>query len=122
MKYPEMIATVASRASIARDEAEAITRATLTTLGERITGDEADDLAAQLPAELQSVLITTPDEAERFGLDEFVERVSERAGMVPDDAEEAIPAVFHTIEDAISPGEFEDVMSQLPDELRALAL
>jgi uncharacterized protein (DUF2267 family) len=121
MKYPEFIAKVAERGALPRDEADAITRATLQTLGERITGGEARDLAAQLPQELQDALASASEEAEPFGLDEFMERVGERAGVAPADARDGINAVFQTIEDAVSFGEFEDVMSQLPEEFAALA-
>lgn len=37
-------------------DAELAIQATLATLGERISGDEAENLAAQLPAELQTQL------------------------------------------------------------------
>jgi uncharacterized protein (DUF2267 family) len=121
MKYSEFIAKVAERGALPRDEADAITRATLQTLGERITGGEARDLAAQLPKELQDALASASEEAEPFGLDEFVRRVSDRARVAPADARDGINAVFQTLEDAISFGEFDDVMAQLPEEFGALA-
>ena len=122
MKYPEFIATVAERArDIPKDEAEAVTRATLQTLGERITGGEARDLAAQLPKDLQPYLESAPEPPEPFGLDEFIRKVSERAGVSPDDARDGVHAVVQTLQDAVTFGEFEDVMSQVPKEFWALA-
>ncbi|GIF06532.1 DUF2267 domain-containing protein [Actinoplanes siamensis] len=121
MKFPEFISKVAERASLPREEADAITRATLRTLGERITGGEARDLAAQLPRELQDSLTSAPEKAEQFDLDEFVRRVAERAQVAPDDARHGVSAVFQTVEEAVSFGEFDDVMAQLPDEFGALA-
>jgi uncharacterized protein (DUF2267 family) len=121
MKYPEFVAKVAKRSVLPRDETDAIIRATLQTLGERITGGEARDLAAQLPKELQDALASAPEEAEPFGLDEFIRRVSERARVAQADARDGITAVFQTLEDAVSFGEFDDVMAQLPDEFGALA-
>ncbi len=51
MKYDEFISQVQRRANLAsREEAERATRATLETLGERLAGGEAKDLAAQLPS------------------------------------------------------------------------
>jgi uncharacterized protein (DUF2267 family) len=122
VNYPEFIATVTERArNIPKDEAEAITRAALQTLGERITGGEARDLAAQLPKELQPYLESAPEPPETFGLDEFVRRVSQRAGVSPDDARDGVYGVMQTLQDAVTFGEFEDVMSQLPKEFWALA-
>jgi uncharacterized protein (DUF2267 family) len=121
MKYPEFIAKVAKHSALPRDEAEAITRATLQALGERITGGEARDLAAQLPHELQDTLESASEEAEPFDLDEFIRRVSKRAAVAPADARDGITAVFQTFQDAVSFGEFDDVMDQLPEEFAALA-
>jgi uncharacterized protein (DUF2267 family) len=121
MKYPELISKVTERSALPRDEADAITRATLQTLGERITGGEARDLAAQLPKELQDDLASASEEAEPFDLEKFIRRVGERARVAPADARIGINAVFQTLEDAVSFGEFEDVMGQLPEEFGALA-
>ncbi|HEV8567055.1 MAG TPA: DUF2267 domain-containing protein [Actinoplanes sp.] len=121
MKYPEFISKVTERSALPRDEADAITRATLQTLGERITGGEARDLAAQLPKELQDDLASASEEAEPFDLEKFIRRVGERARVAPADARIGINAVFQTLEDAVSFGEFEDVMGQLPEEFGALA-
>jgi uncharacterized protein (DUF2267 family) len=41
--------------------------------------------------------------------------------VAPADARDGINAVFQTLEDAISFGEFDDVMAQLPEEFGALA-
>jgi uncharacterized protein (DUF2267 family) len=121
MKYPEFIATVAKRSGLPRAEAEAVTRATLQTLGERITGVEARDLAGQLPKELQDDLGQTTEEAEPFGMDEFVRRVGKRAQAAPLDASDGVAAVFQTAEEAAGYGRFDDVMAQLPEEFGAFA-
>src|SRR4029450_7504959 len=121
MKFPEFISKVPERTALPRDEADAITRATLQTLGERITGGEARDLAAQLPHELQDSLASAPEEAEQFDLDEFIRRVAERAQVAPGDARSGVSAGVEQVEEAVSFGEFDDVMAQLPDEFGALA-
>lgn len=53
MRYEEFISSVAQRTGLFEGDAVALTRATLTTLAERISGDEARDLAARLPFPLQ---------------------------------------------------------------------
>jgi uncharacterized protein (DUF2267 family) len=121
MRYPELIAEVSERSGLPSAEAEAVTRATLQTLGERITGADARGLAAQLPQELRDVLEQAAEEAEPFDLDEFLGRVGKRAEAAPVDASDGIAAVFQTMEDAAGSGEFDDVMSRLPEEFGAWA-
>jgi uncharacterized protein (DUF2267 family) len=120
MDYETFEKTVAIRAGVPPERARALIRATLDTLGERLTRGEAYDLAAQLPGELKEWLNTAEPEAERFGLDEFVSRVSRRAGATPEDARAGARAVFTTLRDAVTSGEFQDVMSQLPQEFSQL--
>jgi uncharacterized protein (DUF2267 family) len=122
MKYVQFIEKVAERtAGASLAQAEAITEATLRTLAERITSGEARDLAAQLPKELQEPLTAGVDEqAEAFGLREFVRRVAERAGVDETLAQEGARAVLLTLRGAVSHGEFDDVMAQLPEEFRQL--
>lgn len=116
MNHDEFISKVAERASVPKGEAERLTRATLMTLAERITGGEARDLADQLPTQLKDALIPSQEPAEAFGLDEFVTRVARRAAVDEAEAKDGVRAVFSTLREAVSPGEFDDVMSQLPKE------
>ena len=120
MQYDEFIGSVAQGAGISREEAERLTVATLQTLAERISGGEAEDLAAQLPEELKPHLTGVPEEAERFDVEVFVHRVAERAGTDPDDALSHVGAVFATLRDAVTSGELDDIAAQLPDGLRDL--
>jgi uncharacterized protein (DUF2267 family) len=120
--YDGFVRAVTARAGISRPEAAVLTRATLQTLGERLTGGEAADLAAQLPKELKEWLAgSAKPTAEAFRLDEFIRRVSERANVPPGEARDGTRAVFLTLRDAVTGGEFRDMMSQLPKEFAELA-
>jgi uncharacterized protein (DUF2267 family) len=88
----------------------------LQTLAERLTGGEADDLASQLPVGLQDTLHKDFEQAEDFGLEEFVQRVGVNAGTDTALAWQGVRAVMATLQDAVSRGELDDVMAQLPDE------
>ena len=99
---------------------ERIEHATLQTLTDRISGGEAQDLAAQLPARLQGDLRPAREEAQAFGVDEFVRRVAERGTSVRTRARTGAAAVLTTVREAVTPGEFDDVLSQLPQEYREL--
>jgi uncharacterized protein (DUF2267 family) len=120
MDYETFEETVANRAGIKCEEATPVIRATLQTLAERITRGEAGDLASQLPKQMKEWLAKDHEQADRFGLDEFVRKVSERAGIAPDEARTDVWAVFRTLHDAVTGGEFRHVMSQLPREFHQL--
>jgi uncharacterized protein (DUF2267 family) len=120
VKYDEFIARVAENVGVSSAEAEKLTRATLETLAERISGGEARDLAAQLPLPLQNPLLPASEEAEGFSFKEFVRRTAERAATDVGVAEIAVDAVLATLRDAVTPGEFDDVLSQLPQDFKRL--
>ena len=81
MKHDEFIGHVQHYARLpSRGDAERATRATLETLGERLAGGEPKDLASQLPPEIGLHLLRYAGMGERFSLDEFYKRVSEREG------------------------------------------
>jgi uncharacterized protein (DUF2267 family) len=120
MKYVQFIEKVSERMGGSLGQAEAVTQATLLTLAERITGGEARDLAAQLPKELQGPLDKKREPAEAFDVNEFIRRVSTRAGTDLDTAGRGARSVFQTLNAAVTTGEFEDVLSQLPKQFREL--
>jgi uncharacterized protein (DUF2267 family) len=120
VQHDEFIRSVAQGAGIPWEDAERVTAATLQTLAERITGGEAEDLAAQLPQELKPHLTGVMEEAEPFGVDIFVARVADRAGTDTDQAFAHVGAVFATLREAVTSGELDDIASQLPDGLRDL--
>jgi uncharacterized protein (DUF2267 family) len=120
MDYETFTRTAADRAGLPVDTVERVGHAALRTLADRISGGEAQDLASQLPARLQADLRPAHEEAEAFGVDEFVRRVAERCDVGPEEARTGTVAVLTTVREAVSPGEFDDVVSQLPQEYREL--
>ena len=120
MKYDEFIESVRRRTGLPREAAEKLTHATLQVLAERISGGEARDLAAQLPMPLQDALLPASEEAEGFSFKEFVRRTAERAATDAGVAEIAVDAMLATLRDAVTPGEFDDVLSQLPQDFKRL--
>jgi uncharacterized protein (DUF2267 family) len=112
----EFIDSVARRSGTAPAQAETLTRATLQTLSERLTGGEAREIATQLPREFRDDLYQAPEPAEPFGLAEFIQRVSARAGVDSSGADRSVLAVFKTICKDITSDEFHDIMAQLPEE------
>ncbi|SCL33009.1 Uncharacterized conserved protein, DUF2267 family [Micromonospora rhizosphaerae] len=116
MNGSEFVDSVARHSGIPQAQADALTRATLQTLAERLTAGEARDLGEQLPRELRDDLCQAQGGAEPFGLAEFLQRVSSRAGVDAALADKSVPAVFKTICKEVTSDEFDDMMAQLPEE------
>ncbi len=122
MQAPEFLKRVQDYGQITtEEEALRATSATLTTLGERLSSDEVRDLFAQLPNEIvQSCLSIEMQGSEEFSVDEFVQRVSARAHVDSATAHRYTRAVLSTMQEAISSGELEDILAQLPREFNSL--
>ncbi|MEA5577927.1 DUF2267 domain-containing protein [Anabaena sp. UHCC 0451] len=108
MEYTEFITHVQSLAqSNSREEAEIATRATLETLKELIPGDEAQEIAGEIPSELSECLhkIDT-DTSESFHLQEFIERTSQKENIEPTTTAMHVRAVFAVLQNAVTPEKF----------------
>lgn len=117
MDYSELLSRIEDQAGLDTEGAEQALAATLTTLAERISEEEAADLASQLPGEVKAQLTGAGGDGEVFAADEFLRRVAEREGGVPsDEARAHAEAVLTTLREAIGGGEFEDILLQLPDD------
>jgi uncharacterized protein (DUF2267 family) len=100
--------------------AEALTRATLEVLAQRISGGEARDLAVQLPSPFEDWLRPEHEHAEPFDLEVFIQRVADRAFVDFDAARAGVRAVFQTLREAVTGNEFKDLLAQLPREYTTL--
>ncbi len=60
------------------------------------------------------------EEAEDLSLEEFYQRVAEREGVDIETAREDASAVMRVLGLAVTPGELDDVMAQLPAEFNTL--
>ena len=122
MQYQEFVDRVRQRAGLASfAEAEAATQATLTTLGEYLTGGEGLDLAAQLPQGLAELLRRQPPERSMiFSLNDFLQRVGEEERVGIEEASAHARAVMGVLEEAVTKGEMDDVRRQFPSEFDPL--
>ncbi|MFJ8075072.1 DUF2267 domain-containing protein [Streptomyces sp. NPDC096176] len=116
MKYDEFLARVRERGEYGSpDEAAKVTTDVLDVLAQRISPGEVKDLASQLPGPLGRHLAdATPQQAESFGIQEFYRRVAQRTGARPRTAEWDAGAVLSTVADAVTGGELNQILSQLP--------
>lgn len=120
MRHATFIRTIEQAAGIVPEEAERAARATLATLGERITGGEAEDVARFLPRELRPILESASALAEPFDMEEFVRRVARREGVDEATARLHARAVFVALGRAVAPGELGDMAAQLPKDFDEL--
>ena len=122
MKYEEFIAQVRRRADLASsEEAERATQATLETLAGRLRGNEAAQLAAQLPDEIGVYL--QPYYAgigDSYPLEDFFYRISQREGVAIEEATYHARVVCALLAEVVSVGEIDDVRAQLPPDFARL--
>jgi uncharacterized protein (DUF2267 family) len=120
MQYDAFVGEVQNRARLSsRGDAVRAIQATLETLAERISAGEASDLAAELPPELGTFL-TDVEATERFPVDDFFLRVAAKETADLPDAVHHARAVMEVLLESVTPGEMDDIRSQLPDDFGPL--
>lgn len=134
MQYQEFVGKVNERIRARYPgETEYAIKATLATLGEHLTGREAEDLRARLPVELEAQLASGnyAEAAKDFSPAEFHRRVAERGGLplaedggghARDTTQASAQAVLAVLSEAVGNVEFfADVPSRLPRETAPLS-
>jgi uncharacterized protein (DUF2267 family) len=105
-----------------REEAKRATAAVFHALRDRLTAEEADQVAAQLPTELKAVWFAGECYGRRplkLDRDEFYRRVMTEARLRSvREARWMTLAVFAALKQQLSPGEADDVLAQLPRDLK----
>jgi uncharacterized protein (DUF2267 family) len=119
-RYERFVTTIEQLTGLPWIRAERAARATMETLGERITGEQARMLAEDLPVELRMWLLADGEEAQRFDVKEFLRRVAEREEVDFPTAEEHVKAVFVALARLVRSDEMAKLAGQLPQEYRKL--
>ncbi|WP_019545017.1 DUF2267 domain-containing protein [Streptomyces sulphureus] len=124
MQHDAFIGQVQARAGLSsRGEAEAVTRATLETLAERIQATQAENLADQLPHEIGEHLRRVayaqdePVTGARMDRREFFDRVAQRSGLDPSKAIHAARCVVEVVDEATSGDVLGKIRQSLDEEL-----
>ncbi|SEL95333.1 CBS domain-containing protein [Stigmatella aurantiaca] len=107
-----------------RKLAEQAIQAVLCVMERRLMSDESRHMEAQLPRKVVALVKRCSEHQdlpyEKFGREEFLHRVTAHLGISADEAERISCAVLSTVREHLTPGEAEDVLGQLPFELRTL--
>jgi uncharacterized protein (DUF2267 family) len=121
MHHDEFVGQLQHRVHLAsRGEAEAAIRATLETLADRILQATAHHLADQLPPEIGEAL--RHGIMERFGVDDFIERIAAREKVTVSTAAFHARLVLSLITEVVSYGIMLKVRRELPEEFGTLFL
>jgi uncharacterized protein (DUF2267 family) len=119
--YDEFIDRVAERVGVSRKHAAKLTEATLKVLADRISGGQALDLAAMLPEQLARHLRKPHQkQPKKYGFDEFVGKVHQRASVPGQEVRPGIRAVMLTLREVVGEKEFRDALAQLPGQFLVL--
>ncbi|NTX05942.1 DUF2267 domain-containing protein [Myxococcus sp. CA051A] len=122
--YTLFLRDLEAKAGVDRPLAERAAESVLCTLEQRLMGQEVEHLEAQLPQKVRDLLQRCPRHEglppRKFKMLEFLQMVSDDLDTTPNEAERLTRAVFATVRAHISEGEAEDVIGQLPADLRAL--
>jgi uncharacterized protein (DUF2267 family) len=102
------------------EKAEAVARATLNTLGERLSDEQARELSADLPEPLRAWLMVSEGRSTPFDVDEFIRRVANRTGTDEETAEREARAVLTALARVLREQEFDRLREQLPAEYSRL--
>ncbi|PZG02485.1 DUF2267 domain-containing protein [Micromonospora deserti] len=124
MRHHEFVGQVQARARLSDiGEATSAIRGTLQTLAERVPEGLAENLAAELPQEIGEYLrqnAQSSGDGVRFGRDEFVARMADRAGMDRPQAAYAARVVFEVMGEATQGRIMDRLQAALPAELDVL--
>lgn len=123
--YAAFIKHLCERGGMSPSVAEQAAISVLCALEQRIFGEEANELEAQLPRKLTELLQRCERHESgappvKFGREEMLRMVGAELGLNPDAVEPVVRAVLDALRDQISDGEVEDVMKELPADLRDL--
>jgi uncharacterized protein (DUF2267 family) len=116
---------IAQALELDRHGAYQILRAVLHGLRDRLTINEAAQLADQFPMLVRGIYYEAwrpAGKPEKIrSRDDFLAGIATQVATTQSiDIEKATRAVFRTLENHVSPGEIRDVMHILPEEIRAL--
>ena len=106
------------------DDAKRATAVVFQTLRDRLTPDEADQAAAQLPRPLKLLWWRGDVDGRRplkMHRKEFYAGVQRDAGLASErEARQVTNAVFAALKEQLSPGEADDILGQLPKDLKTV--
>jgi uncharacterized protein (DUF2267 family) len=116
MEYEQFLALARERGQFINERETLIAiESTLKTLGERLTEDEAAQLATHLPPDIGRFL-TVVDTDKDYNLTDFYEHVASRERLDTDTSRRHAAAVLSVVETTIGAGTLRGLIEHLPEE------
>lgn len=121
--YASFLAQLSERGGMSPSVAAQAATSVLCALEQRIMPEEARDMEAQLPCKLTGLLHRCERHEHgkpprKFGREELLRMVGEDLSLQPEAAAPVVRAVCAVLRGRLSEGEAEDVINQLPEDLR----
>lgn len=111
MKFRELIKKIQLESGFSDAESQEALELMVESIAERLTEEERDDFASQLPSELQYVAMAVePSTATRK---DIIEEFMEREDIDEAHAKKQVLTAWSAIKAAVSAGEIKDIRSQL---------
>ena len=116
MKDYELISAIRKNSNLTTpDDVERATHATLSVLGQRLSGGQPLNLGSQLP-EVFAGDLAVVGHGESFGVEEFYRRVANQEGTDLAHARQHARAVLAGLRSAVDSNEYANMLSQLPSD------
>jgi len=112
MGFRELIKTVQHKSGFSDAESKAALELTVEAVAERLQEGEREDFASQLPAELRQIVLDTRPNEERHGQN-ILEEFMEKEDISEAHAKKQLLSAWEAIKETVTPGEIDDVLSQL---------
>jgi uncharacterized protein (DUF2267 family) len=119
MHYRQIVKHVQLYSGFSDQESEMALRTFVEKLATRLTEEEREDFAAQLPTDLKEVVLSV-NETHKWNVNDFIHEVCEAEDIEENRAKKQIYAAWQAIKDALSPGEVKDIQAQLPNDMVAM--
>jgi uncharacterized protein (DUF2267 family) len=121
MTHEQLVTAMRAQGGVADSQAERGLEVSLESLGERLSGGAARQLAEQLPDRDASALRRRADGAPQAGgTVDVAARIAERAGISTADGAALLQATMRAIAEAVDQQRLDRVRAQLPADLSRL--
>lgn len=115
MQYRQMVKRMQDYSGFSDKESEEALRLFVESLSSRLNEGEREDFAAQLPRELQDLVLSV-DQTVRMSTADLYDDLTELQDVSRSHARKQVKAAWMTLKDSLSEGEIEHVESQLPED------
>jgi len=122
MTKDEFLSAVQERLGLVdKEEAETAVRSVLAATADRLTPEEANDLASQLPHEFAEFIRRRTGGVQKMDYETFISRIQHDLDLEsPEQAERVARGVLSVVRDAVGEGEWQDVVSQMPMDMKEM--